>query len=236
MTIDIAVVNGSTSNILRQLAVRPFIWFETFQSSGLPRNTGDKFSVDYFYFQSSVTHRGPNSIMNNGQEVSGEAHLLDPSEYLKLKPKKSILKQPSAEESKRIAEDRAHFDEMNIIATHHPIDKEYGHMKIEEPKTPYHGYSDSEDDTDNHVTKAPRRVSLVGVDPVKLAESIEAGTSIPPTCLGKILPDDESEVELTPEQIAHKCEFEKKRRMHYNEGAALLRAKELLAKDEESME
>lgn len=174
--------------------------------------------------------------MNNGQEVSGEAHLLDPSEYLKLKPKKSILKQPSAEESKRIAEDRAHFDEMNIIATHHPIDKEYGHMKIEEPKTPYHGYSDSEDDTDNHVTKAPRRVSLVGVDPVKLAESIEAGTSIPPTCLGKILPDDESEVELTPEQIAHKCEFEKKRRMHYNEGAALLRAKELLAKDEESME
>uniref|UniRef100_A0A1I8EG52 Protein phosphatase inhibitor 2 n=1 Tax=Wuchereria bancrofti TaxID=6293 RepID=A0A1I8EG52_WUCBA len=217
MAIDIAVVSGTTSNILRQLAVRTFIWFETFQSSGLPRNTG-------------------NSMMNNGQEVSGEAHLLDPSEYLKLKPKKSILKQPSAEESKRIAEDRAHFDEMNIIATHHPVDKEYGHMKIEEPKTPYHGYSDSEDDTDSHVTKAPRRVSLVGVDPVKLAESIEAGTSIPPAYLGKILPDNDSEVELTPEQIAHKCEFEKKRKMHYNEGAALLRAKELLAKDEESME
>ncbi|KHJ75653.1 protein phosphatase inhibitor 2 [Oesophagostomum dentatum] len=99
---------------------------------------------------------------------------------------------------------RAHFDEMNILATYHPTDKDYGTMKIDEPKTPYN-YSDCEsegDEASSGQTTRHRRVSLGGaVDPEEVAEGLAHNSTGSVKSIGSGSDSDDEEAHLTPEQI-----------------------------------
>lgn len=71
----------------------------------------------------------------------------------KEKPqKKSILKTSENFDSKEVKNDiekPVKWDEINILQTLHPPDKDYGHMKVDEPKTPFVYYDDDADLSDD---------------------------------------------------------------------------------------
>ncbi|XP_065844622.1 protein phosphatase inhibitor 2-like isoform X2 [Oscarella lobularis] len=92
-------------------------------------------------------------------------------------PKKGILKQRGTAEQYP----GVRWDEMNILMTNHPADKDYGHMKIDEPKTPYQAYEDPEGSgagseaeakSDDEATKDPLNLE-------NLASEIERANKMP---------------------------------------------------------
>ncbi|KAG8192755.1 hypothetical protein JTE90_009775 [Oedothorax gibbosus] len=153
------------------------------------------------------------------------------AENLNKKPAKGILKSTSssfdhAEANKNNAVD-IKWDEMNILQTLHPPDKDYGHMKIEEPKTPYSYYED----------KSGQEISGHGTDTLdasQLAEKISlcSEKNAKPSVLDSPTEEDKEEIEdETEEERAQRSAFEYKRKMHYNEFYAVKLARKLLDKD-----
>ncbi|EEB15948.1 protein phosphatase inhibitor, putative [Pediculus humanus corporis] len=148
------------------------------------------------------------------------------------RPSKGILKTSTSFEkqgknSKKNKPKETKWDEMNIIATLHPSEKDYGHMKIEEPKTPYNYDFDDEDEVD-----AKERM----LDPEELAEKLK--NKLDRT--SKVDEFDEgssdSESELSAEELARKNVFKSKRKMHYNEFKVVEFARKLIKADEEALE
>ncbi|KAI3378711.1 hypothetical protein SNEBB_006565 [Seison nebaliae] len=125
---------------------------------------------------------------------------------------KSILK---SKESQGKFRQSTHFDEMNIIATNHPPNKDYGFMKIDEPKTPFERMTDKD---------------LMDTEPndKKLQEMLNSN-KIEPT------------VQRPPDKMTNKSELEheeflRKRKEHYREFDAVRAARKLIEDEEDDEE
>ncbi|XP_039286066.1 protein phosphatase inhibitor 2 isoform X2 [Nilaparvata lugens] len=153
------------------------------------------------------------------------------AQQLKKVPPKSILKPSSSFETveKEKAAARAKstkWDEMNIIATLHPADKDYGFMKIDEPPTRFESpIEEDEPDEDG------------GINAQLLADKIRLGADTDPKSLTRRVSEESSgDEDETPEERAHRKEFEVKRKAHYNEFFAAKMARKMMDDDEDEDE
>lgn len=148
------------------------------------------------------------------------------AENLKKVPKRGILKQSSSfeqggEEVVKCVKE-PHFDESNILATLHPADKDYGFMKIDEPKTPFGAY-DSDDEGES---KDELDANLLAA---KLAAEEHKGPRL--RRLSEPSGDKEDLELLSPEDKDKRCKFEQKRKAHYNEFQAIKMARALMQEE-----
>jgi len=160
--------------------------------------------------------------------------LVGMAENLNKAPKRGILKQSTSFEHRgeeKSMTKEPHFDETNILATLHPVDKDYGFMKIEEPKTPFEpAYSSDEEDG----AGARSDVLDAGLLAAKIAAEGNKGPR--PRRISEPSGDAEDLNLLSPEEREKRRSFESKRKQHYNEFQAVKMARALMAKDDEDDE
>lgn len=129
------------------------------------------------------------------------------------------------------------WDEMNILATYHPANKDYGLMKIDEPSTPYNRMLGDEDE---EAVLSDSDSNVVTVD--DLARKLAEAESTEPRFMRKEEEEEEEESseeeeeELTPEEQEKKKKFQMMRKMHYNEGLNIKLARQLIASELEEDE
>jgi len=158
------------------------------------------------------------------------------TENLSKVPKRGILKSSLSfeqKESQGPCPKTSHFDEKNILETLHPADKDYGHMKIDEPKTPYeYNVEVDDDDLGEDGAAAVKRIGDE-LDAQKLAERITQEMERPRRRMSEPSADEEDLKLLSPEEREKRKQFESKRKAHYNEFLAVKMARQLMEQEEE---
>jgi len=190
-----------------------------------------------------------------GLQAAGLHLIVSMAENLTKQPKRGILKASTSFEQRdqepphRGNIKNPHFDEMNILQTLHPADKDYGFMKIDEPKTPYEYASGSEEEEEaDGATPATTGASNSGgngktnpaedLDANLLAAKISAeGHKGPrPRRISEPSADEEDLALLTPEERERRKSFEQKRKAHYNEFYAVKMARQLMQDNQDDDE
>lgn len=134
------------------------------------------------------------------------------------KPCKGILKTSSSFDRPGASYRKsAKFDELNVLQTYHPLDKDYGHMKIEEPKTPF------------NFTNAESVEQ--GLDANLLAEKLRIAADCQTPSFGDDDNFSDEEFPETEEEKVRRLEFERRRKAHYNEFEAVRLARKLIEEE-----
>ncbi|OBS80722.1 hypothetical protein A6R68_21078 [Neotoma lepida] len=161
---------------------------------------------------STASHRPIKGILKN--KTSAASQVVASAEQ----PRRSVEEELSKKSQK--------WDEMNILATYHPADKDYGLMKIDEPNTPYHNMIG--DDEDAFSDSEGNEV----MTPDLLAKKLAAAEGSDPKYQTREQDSSgEEDNDLSPEEREKKRQFEMKRKLHYNEGLNIKLARQLISKD-----
>ncbi|KAJ8356816.1 hypothetical protein SKAU_G00196100 [Synaphobranchus kaupii] len=130
------------------------------------------------------------------------------------------------------------WDEMNILATYHPADKDYGLMKIDEPSTPYNRMVGDEED-EGALSDSDSNTALTADD---LARKLAEAEGAQPRFMREEEEEEEEESseeeeeQLSPEEQAKKKHFQMMRKMHYNEGLNIKMARQLIEEEDDEDE